>query len=176
MFVTHRKRSLLVVVLMLSQAFLFNAIFFTYGLVLTKFYAVKPDDIGLHILPLAACNLLGPFLLGPLFDTLGRRKMIGGTFAIAAFLLVATALLFGFGLLNAFTQTLLWMAIFFVASSAACGAYLTASRSRGRPARSNWPAPSPSSPSGSTPRAARSRTSPRSCRPDRVPRRPTRDR
>ncbi len=127
MFVTHRKRSLLVVVLMLSQAFLFNAIFFTYGLVLTKFYAVKPDDIGLHILPLAACNLLGPFLLGPLFDTLGRRKMIGGTFAIAAFLLVATALLFGFGLLDAFTQTLLWMAIFFVASSAACGAYLTAS-------------------------------------------------
>ena len=127
MFVTHRRRSLLVFILMLSQAFLFNAIFFTYGLVLTKFYAVRPDEIGLHILPLAACNLLGPFLLGPLFDTLGRRRMIGGTFAAAAVLLVVTALLFGLGLLNAFTQTLLWMAIFFVASSAACGAYLTAS-------------------------------------------------
>ena len=127
MFVTHRKRSLLVFILMLSQAFLFNAIFFTYGLVLTRFYAVRPDEIGLHILPLAACNLLGPFLLGPLFDTLGRRRMIGGTFGAAAVLLVVTAILFGFGLLNAFTQTLLWMAIFFVASSAACGAYLTAS-------------------------------------------------
>ena len=127
MFVTHRKRSLLVMVLMLSQAFLFNAIFFTYGLVLTKFYAVPVDRIGLHILPLAAGNLLGPFLLGPLFDTIGRRRMIGGTFAASAFLLVVTAILFGLGLLDALTQTLLWMAIFFVSSSAACGAYLTAS-------------------------------------------------
>ncbi len=127
MFVTHRKRSLLVMILMLSQAFLFNAIFFTYGLVLTKFYAVPVDRIGLHILPLAAGNLLGPFILGPLFDSVGRRRMIGGTFAASAVLLTITALLFGFGLLNAFTQTLLWMAIFFVSSSAACGAYLTAS-------------------------------------------------
>ena len=127
MFVTHRKRSFLVVVLMLSQAFLFNAIFFTYGLVLTKFYAVPVDRIGLHILPLAAGNLLGPFLLGPLFDSVGRRRMIGGTFAASAVLLTITAVLFGFGLLDALTQTLLWMAIFFVSSSAACGAYLTAS-------------------------------------------------
>ena len=127
MLVTHRKRSLLVVVLMLSQAFLFNAIFFTYGLVLTRFYDVAPERIGLHILPLAICNLAGPFVLGPLFDTVGRRRMIGGTFAASGVLLVATALLFGFGLLDALTQTLLWMAIFFVSSSAACGAYLTAS-------------------------------------------------
>ncbi len=127
MFVTHRKRSVLVMILMLSQAFLFNAIFFTYGLVLTKFYAVPVDRIGLHILPLAAGNLFGPFILGPLFDSVGRRRMIGGTFAASAVLLTVTALLFGFGLLDAFTQTLLWMAIFFVSSSAACGAYLTAS-------------------------------------------------
>ena len=127
MFLTHRKRSLLVVVLMLSQAFLFNAIFFTYGLVLTKFYGVSPQRIGLHILPLAAGNLFGPFILGPLFDSVGRRRMIGGTFAASAVLLVITAVLFGLGDLTAFTQTLLWMAIFFVSSSAACGAYLTAS-------------------------------------------------
>ncbi len=127
MFYTHKKRSLLVMVLMLSQAFLFNAIFFTYGLVLTKFYGVAPDRIGLHILPLAAGNLFGPFILGPLFDSVGRRRMIGGTFGASAALLVATAILFGLGDLNAFTQTLLWMAIFFVSSSAACGAYLTAS-------------------------------------------------
>ena len=127
MFVTHRKRSLLVMILMLSQAFLFNAIFFTYGLVLTKFYGVPAQQIGLHILPLAAGNLFGPFILGPLFDSLGRRRMIGGTFAASAVLLVATAILFGLGDLTALTQTLLWMAIFFVSSSAACGAYLTAS-------------------------------------------------
>ncbi|TLU70822.1 MFS transporter [Lichenicoccus roseus] len=127
MLVTHRKRSFLVMVLMLSQAFLFNAIFFTYGLVLTKFYAVPVDRIGLHILPLAAGNLFGPFILGPLFDSVGRRRMIGGTFAASSVLLVVTAVLFGLGMLDALTQTLLWMAIFFVSSSAACGAYLTAS-------------------------------------------------
>ncbi len=127
MFVTHRKRSALVFILMLSQAFLFNAIFFTYGMVLTNFYQVPASHVGLHILPLAAGNLLGPFLLGPLFDTWGRRRMIGGTFAASAVLLTITAILFGLGDLNALTQTLLWMAIFFVASSAACGAYLTAS-------------------------------------------------
>ena len=127
MLVTHRKRSLLVIVLMLSQAFLFNAIFFTYGMVLTNFYQVPASHVGLHILPLAAGNLLGPFILGPLFDTWGRRRMIGGTFALSAVLLAITAVLFGYGLLNALTQTLLWMSIFFVASSAACGAYLTAS-------------------------------------------------
>lgn len=127
MFGTHRRRSALVIVLMLSQAFLFNAIFFTYGLVLTRFYHVEPDRVGLHILPLALGNLLGPFLLGRLFDTIGRRRMIGGTYVGTAVLLAITALLFGAGLLDATTQTLLWMAIFFVASSAACGAYLTAS-------------------------------------------------
>lgn len=127
MFVTHRKRSALVLVLMLSQAFLFNAIFFTYGMVLTNFYRVPPSHVGLHILPLAAGNLLGPLFLGPLFDSWGRRRMIGGTFAASAVLLLVTAILFGEGELTAFTQTLLWMSIFFVASSAACGAYLTAS-------------------------------------------------
>ena len=126
-FVTHRKRSALVLILMASQAFLFNAIFFTYGMVLTRFYQVAPSQVGLHILPLAAGNLLGPFILGPLFDSVGRRRMIGGTFAASAILLAITAVLFGLGDLDATTQTLLWMAIFFVASSAACGAYLTAS-------------------------------------------------
>ena len=125
--VTHRKRGALVLILMASQAFLFNAIFFTYGMVLTNFYQVEPSRVGLHILPLAAGNLLGPFILGPLFDTVGRRRMIGGTFAASAVLLAITAVLFGLGDLDATTQTVLWMAIFFVASSAACGAYLTAS-------------------------------------------------
>ncbi len=127
MFVVHRRRSILVLILMLSQAFLFNAVFFTYGMVLTNFYHVAPGRVGLHILPLAAGNLIGPFLLGPLFDTIGRRRMIAVTYAISAALLAVTAVLFAGGHLGALSQTLLWVAIFFFASSAACGAYLTAS-------------------------------------------------
>ena len=85
------------------------------------------DHVGLHILPLAVANLLGPFLLGPLFDTVGRRRMIAGTYAGSGILLAITAILFATGALTAVTQTLLWMAIFFAASSAASSAYLTAS-------------------------------------------------
>ncbi len=123
----YRMRSVLALVLMVAQAFLFNAVFFTYGLVLEHFYAVPDDSIGLYILPLAAGSFLGPLLLGPLFDTIGRRRMITATYAAAALLLAATAVLFGQGMLNARTQTLAWTAIFFVASAAASSAYLTAS-------------------------------------------------
>ena len=123
----YPKRSVLVIALMLSQAFLFNAIFFTYGLVLTRFFHVAESAVGLHILPLAIANLLGPFLLGPLFDTVGRKRMIAGTYAGSGIMLAITALLFATGALTALTQTILWMAIFFAASSAASSAYLTAS-------------------------------------------------
>ena len=127
MLVQYPKRSVLVIALMLSQAFLFNAIFFTYGLVLTRFYHVSESDVGFHILPLALANLAGPLLLGTFFDTLGRRRMIAGTYGVSAFLLALTAILFADGALTASTQTILWMAIFFAASSAASSAYLTAS-------------------------------------------------
>ena len=127
MFVVHRRRSILVFILMLSQAFLFNAVFFTYGMVLTNFYHIPAARVGLHILPLAAGNLVGPFVLGPLFDTLGRRRMIAATYALSAILLALTAILFAGGHLGPLSQTLLWAMIFFFASSAACGAYLTAS-------------------------------------------------
>ena len=123
----YRARSLLVLTLMASQAFLFNAVFFTYGLVMNSFYHVPPRSMGLHILPLAAASFLGPVLLGPLFDTIGRRRMISITYALSGLLLAATALLFGFGLLDELRQTIAWMLIFFVASAAASSAYLTAS-------------------------------------------------
>ena len=123
----YRLRSLLALVLMVAQAFLFNAVFFTYGLVLQRFYQVPDARIGLYILPLAAGNLAGPMLLGHLFDTVGRRRMIAGTYALSGVLLAATAVLFGEGLLDATTQTLCWVAVFFVASAAASSAYLTAS-------------------------------------------------
>ncbi len=121
------SRSALALTLMVAQAFLFNSVFFTYGLVLSSFYHVDPVRIGLYILPLAAGNLLGPLILGPLFDSVGRRRMVTGTFAVSGVLLAAVAVLFGLGLLTALTQTIAWMVIFFFSSTAASSAYLTTS-------------------------------------------------
>jgi MFS family permease len=123
----NRGRSFLALALMIAQAFLYNAVFFTYGLVLTTFYHVDPARIGLFIVPLSAGNLLGPLTLGHLFDTVGRKTMIAGTYALSGIMLIVVAVLFGMGLLTAWTQTACWMAIFFVASAAASSAYLTAS-------------------------------------------------
>jgi MFS family permease len=127
MFRQYRKRSLLFFVLITSQAFLYNAIFFTYALVLTRFYAVPAGETGIYLLPLAIGNFLGPLLLGPLFDRWGRRVMIPLTYALSGVLLMATGGLFVAGALTAMTQTLAWMLVFFVASAAASSAYLTVS-------------------------------------------------
>jgi len=124
---TYRRRSLLSFVLMTGQAFLYNAVFSTYGLILTHFYHVPSGNIGLYMMTLAFGNLTGPLLLGPLFDTIGRRRMIAGTFILSALLLLLTAMLFGEGVLTAATQTAAWMVIFFFASAAASSAYLTVS-------------------------------------------------
>jgi MFS family permease len=123
----NRARSFLALMLMIAQAFLFNAVFFTYGLVLTRFYHVQEARAGVYILPLALGNFLGPLLLGRLFDTLGRKTMIAGTYGLSGVMLIAVALLFGMNVLTAWTQTYCWMAIFFFASAAASSAYLTAS-------------------------------------------------
>jgi len=121
----YRGRTTLGVVLMASQAFVYNAIFFTYALILTKFYNVPADKVGLYILPFAIGNFLGPLLLGPLFDTLGRRQMITSTYAISGVLLAVTGWMFHAGHLDATTQTALWSVVFFFASAAASAAYLT---------------------------------------------------
>src|SRR6184192_4959358 len=123
----HRRRSFLGFVLMLTQAFFYNAIFFTYALVLMRFYGVSEESVGGYLLPFALGNVLGPIVLGHLFDTIGRRKMIAATYALAGLLLAATGWLFHAGLLTAQTQTLAWTIIFFVASAAASSAYLTVS-------------------------------------------------
>ena len=123
----YPRRALLGFVLIASQAFLYNAIFFTYALVLTRFYDVAPADTGLYLLPFALGNFLGPLLLGPLFDRWGRRKMIAATYAISAVLLWITGALFARGALSAQEQTMLWCVIFFFASAAASSAYLTIS-------------------------------------------------
>jgi MFS family permease len=123
----YRSRSILALTLMIAQSFLFNAVYFSYGLVLNRFEQVEAHRTGLYLLLLCISNFMGPLLLGSLFDTLGRRTMIAGTYGISGVLLIATALAFGFGALTAWTQTLAWMTIFFFASAAASSAYLTVS-------------------------------------------------
>ncbi|MDP9292133.1 MAG: MFS transporter, partial [Verrucomicrobiota bacterium] len=123
----HRQRSLLGFVLMLTQAFFYNAIFFTYALVLMRFYGVPEENVGGYLLPFALGNVLGPLLIGHFFDTIGRKPMITATYGLAGVLLAATAWLFRAGMLTAQTQTLAWTVIFFVASAAASSAYLTVS-------------------------------------------------
>jgi MFS family permease len=129
LFRDYPKRTLLGVILMATQAFFYNAIFFTYALVLGRFYGVADADVGLYLLPFAAGNFLGPLLLGRLFDTVGRRPMIALTYAMSGLLLFATAWLFVHGLLGARTQTIAWSVVFFFASAAASSAYLTVSES-----------------------------------------------
>jgi len=114
-------------VLMVAQAFLYNSIFFSYGLILEKFHHVAAGDVGLYIVPFAVGNFLGPVLLGHAFDSVGRRPMIALTYGLSSLLLVATGWLFVNGLVTAVGQTLLWCTIFFFASAAASSAYLTAS-------------------------------------------------
>jgi MFS family permease len=112
---------------MAAQAFFYNAIFFTYALILTDFYQVPPGRVGWYILPFAAGNFLGPLVLGRLFDTIGRKFMIGMTYVVSGILLTLTGFLFSKGLLSAETQTIAWMITFFFASAAASSAYLTVS-------------------------------------------------
>ncbi len=123
----YPRRSVVVLALMASQAFFYNAIFFTYSLVLTRFYAVDESRVALYIFPFAAGNVLGPLLLGPLFDRIGRRRMIAATYALSGIGLLATGAGFLAGSFDAAGQALAWSGVFFLASAAASSAYLTVS-------------------------------------------------
>ncbi len=123
----HRNRVFVGLALMGSQAFFYNAIFFTYALVLTDFYGISSAEIGWYMLPFAAGNFLGPLLLGRLFDVIGRRPMIAFTYIMSGVLLSGSGYLFAIGALDASQQTLAWSVIFFFASAAASSAYLTVS-------------------------------------------------
>jgi MFS family permease len=125
----YPQRAVLGLVLMGSQAFFYNAIFFTYALVLTQFYGVPSGSIGWYILPFALGNFCGPLLLGPLFDRIGRKPMIASTYAISGVLLAVVGYLFRQGVVDASQLTLCWTGIFFFASAAASAAYLTVSES-----------------------------------------------
>jgi MFS family permease len=126
-FGTYPTRTVLGLTLMIAQSFLYNAIFFTYALVLTKFYDVPDGRVGLYILPFAIGNFFGPLLLGRFFDTIGRKPMITLTYALSGVLLAGTGYLFLRGHLTSVTQTIAWSVIFFFASAGASAAYLTVS-------------------------------------------------
>lgn len=125
LFVAHRRRALVGLTLLSAQAFFYNAIFFTYALVLTDFYGVPSERVGWYVLPFALGNFCGPLLLGRLFDVLGRRVMISATYLISGVLLAISGYGFEQGLLDVTEQTAAWMVIFFFASAAASSAYLT---------------------------------------------------
>ena len=126
-FRTYPKRAVLGATLMITQSFLYNAIYFTYGLVLVQFYGVSADKVPLYGLAFAVGNLCGPLVLGPLFDIVGRKPMISGTYIISGVLLAISGWLFDQGELTAKTQTFCWVVIFFFASAGASAAYLTVS-------------------------------------------------
>ncbi|EDY21724.1 major facilitator superfamily MFS_1 [Chthoniobacter flavus Ellin428] len=123
----HRRRSILGFVLMASQAFFYNAILFSYALVLTKFYDAPPEGVGSYLLPIALGNAVGPILIGRLFDIVGRKPMIVATYALSGALLVVCGWCFQAGLLTLHGQVVFWSVIFFIASAAASSAYLTVS-------------------------------------------------
>jgi MFS family permease len=127
LFQHYPSRSIYGATLMITQSFLYNAIFFTYGLVLQFFFHVSPGNTPYYFMAFAAGNLLGPLTIGRLFDTIGRRKMISGTYLVSGVLLIITAQLFKANALNAVTLTLCWTVIFFFASAGASAGYLTVS-------------------------------------------------
>jgi MFS family permease len=127
LFHRYRQRSVVALGLMISQAFFYNAIFFTYALVLTRFYGVADDKVAWYLFPFALGNVLGPLILGPLFDKIGRRKMIAFTYGMSGVALALTGWWFLEGWLTALTQALCWSVVFFLASAAASSAYLTVS-------------------------------------------------
>lgn len=129
LLVQYRRRTIVGVALMAAQAFCYNAVFFTYALILTKFYDIPARHVGWFMLPFAAGNFAGPLLLGRFFDTIGRKPMIAGTYVVAGLLLIGTGWLFAAGVLGAAAQTAAWTGIFFVASAAASSAYLTVGES-----------------------------------------------
>src|SRR3954449_7151429 len=127
LFKEYPSRAIYGASLMITQSFLYNAIFFTYTLVLGNFYGVDSKQAPLFLIAFAVGNLAGPLTLGHLFDTIGRKKMIAGTYIISGILLAITAFLFQADVLNAATQTIAWCIIFFFASAGASSAYLTVS-------------------------------------------------
>jgi len=125
LFKKYWKRSILSLILIIAQTFFYNAVFFSYSFILTNFYNVEDKYIGLYIIPFAIANLLGAFLLGSLFDSIGRIPMISITYALSGILLIVTGLLFMLNILNDKTQTVCWTIVFFFASAGSSASFVT---------------------------------------------------
>jgi MFS family permease len=123
----YPDRGVLGFALMSSQAVLYNATLFGMVAILTTFFHASEANAPLYIIPFAFGNLLGPWLLGPLFDTVGRKVMISSTYIISGAILLVTAWLFHEQVLSALTLTICWSICFFFASAGASAAYLTVS-------------------------------------------------
>ncbi len=124
---TYPKRFVLGLALFIGQAFLYNSILFGYATLLSTFFHVATADAPYYLVAFAAGNLIGPLVLGPLFDTVGRKPMIAGTYILSGVLLLITGYLFKQGSLNATTLTISWSVVFFFASAGVSAAYLTVS-------------------------------------------------
>ncbi|MDX3073746.1 MFS transporter [Streptomyces sp. NPDC088354] len=124
---TYPRRTILGLSLFAGQAFLYNAVTFGYAVILTTFFDVPNGDTGYYFAVIAVGNFMGPLLLGHLFDSVGRKPMISGTYIGSGVLLLGTAWLFQQGVLSAFTMTACWTAVLFLASAGASAAYLTVS-------------------------------------------------
>ncbi len=123
----HRIRFFYALILMASQAFFYNGIFYTYTLVLQNFYSITKESVGLYLIPLSCASFLGPIFFGNLFDSWSRRKMIALTFIGSGLLLTITSLNFLYTYYNFVVQQILWFFTFLVASPAASSAHLTVS-------------------------------------------------
>jgi MFS family permease len=123
----YRRRSILCLVLMVAQAFFYNAIFFTYSLLLTRFFDVHPERVGVYLIPFAIANFLGPLVLGRFFDSIGRRPLMAFTYGASGALLLIVGWLFRAGYLDATTQAIGFSLVFFFGSAAASSAYLSVS-------------------------------------------------
>lgn len=126
-FKVYPRRTVLGLGLFIGQAFLYNAVFFSFGVFLTSFYGVNDADIGWYVLPFALSNFAGVIVLGHFFDSIGRRIMVTMTYVVSAIALAVTSYLFYHGHLTTGTQVLAFCVIFFFASAGASSAYLTVS-------------------------------------------------
>ena len=124
---TYPKRTVLGLALFIGQAFLYNSILFGYATLLSTFFGVATSDAPYYLVAFAVGNLVGPIVLGPLFDTLGRKPMIAGTYILSGVLLLITGYLFKQNQLDATSLTVSWSVVFFFASAGVSAAYLTVS-------------------------------------------------
>ena len=126
-FKRYPRRTTLGLALFVGQAFIYNAVTFGLGTFLVEFYDIDDGRVPIYIALFAVSNFLGPLLLGRLFDTVGRKPMIAGTYLGSAIVLCVLTILFVGESLGLWGFMALLLVTFFLASAGASSAYLTVS-------------------------------------------------